>query len=214
MRKGDLTHRNILDHAVGLASQIGLDGLSIGRLADDLELSKSGLFAHFKSMEALQVEVLRHAGEQFVSAVIRPALKAPRGEPRLRAVFERWLDWAKGRSLPGGCLFVAAATELDDRPGPVRDQLVSTQREWIAFISGALRIAVEEGHCRGDVDPAQFAYDTYGIMLAWNHASRLLGDPAADRHARAAFEALLGSVRRIPPPRAGRPARARRKVTR
>jgi AcrR family transcriptional regulator len=195
VRKGELTHRSILDHAVGLASQIGLDGLSVGRLADDLGLSKSGLFGHFRSMEALQVQVLQRASEHFVDAVIRPAVKAPRGEPRLRALFDRWLDWGKGLSLPGGCLFVAAATELDDRPGPVREQLVRTQRDWIAFIAGAVAIAVEEGHFRRDVDSGQFAYDVYGIMLAWNHSSRLLGDPAADRHARTAFDNLLGAAR-------------------
>src|SRR5687767_9089309 len=139
MKKGELTHRAILEHAVGLASRLGLEGLTIGRLAEDLELSKSGLFAHFQSKEALQVEVLRHAGERFVEEVIRPALKAPRGEARLKALFTRWLEWARGKSLPGGCLFVAAATELDDKEGPVRDELVRTQRQWVGFLAGALK---------------------------------------------------------------------------
>lgn len=196
MRKGEVTHRTILDHAVGLASQLGLEGLTIGRLAEDLELSKSGLFAHFQSKEALQVEVLRHAGERFVETVIQPALKAPRGEPRLRALFTRWLEWARGRNLPGGCLFVAAATELDDKEGAVRDELVRTQRQWVGFLAGALKIAAEEGHVRKDADPEQFAQDLYGIMLAWNHAARLLGDPKADRRAKTAFDNLLASVRR------------------
>jgi AcrR family transcriptional regulator len=195
MRKGELTHRSILDHSVGLASQVGLEGLSIGRLAEDLELSKSGLFAHFQSKEALQIEVLRHAAEQFVDAVIRPALKAPRGEPRLRALFEGWAAWGKGRALPGGCVFVAAATELDDQPGPARDQLVRTQRDWLDFIAGAVRIAVAEGHFRPETDPAQFAHELYGVMLAWHHAARLMKDPKADRRARTAFESLLASVR-------------------
>ena len=194
--KGELTHRSILDHAVALASQVGLDGLTIGRLSDDLELSKSGLFAHFQSKEALQLEVLRHAGEVFVDAVIRPALKAPRGEPRVRAVFDGWLKWARGGALPGGCVFVAAATELDDKKGPVRDQLVRSQRDWLDFMAGAVRIAVDEGHFRKEADPAQFAHDLYGIMLAWQHAARLMEDPKADRRARTAFEALLAAVRR------------------
>ena len=196
MKKGEITHRAILDHAVELASRLGLEGLTIGRLAEDLELSKSGLFAHFQSKEALQVEVLRHAGERFVEEVIRPSLKTARGEPRLRALFTRWLDWARGKSLPGGCLFVAAATELDDKEGPVRDELVRTQRQWVSFLAGALKIAAEEGHVEKDADPEQFAQDLYGIMLAWNHASRLLGDPKADKRAKTAFDNLLASVRR------------------
>ena len=195
MRKGELTHRTILEHAVGLASQLGLEGLTIGRLADDLELSKSGLFAHFQSKEALQVEVLKHAADRFVENVVRPALKAARGEPRLRALFTRWLEWGKGRSLPGGCLFVAAATELDDKTGPVRDQLVRSQREWLEFIAGAVRLGVDEGHFRRDIDAVQLAHDLYGVMLAWNHAARLMRDPKADRRARAAFENLLVAAR-------------------
>src|SRR5688572_23134710 len=177
MGKGELTRRSILDHAVGLASQVGLEGLTIGRLSDELELSKSGLFAHFRSKEALQVDVLRHAGERFVQAVVRPALKAPRGEPRLRALFDGWLEWARGRAMPGGCLFVAAATEFDDKAGPVREQLVRSQREWLDFMAGAVRLAVEQGHFRRDTDTVQFAHDLYGVMLAWNHAARLLRDP-------------------------------------
>jgi AcrR family transcriptional regulator len=195
MGKGELTRRTILDHAAGLASQVGLEGLSIGRLADELDLSKSGLFAHFRSKEALQVDVLRHAAERFAEAVVRPALKAPRGEARLRALFERWLEWARGRSHPGGCLFVAAATELDDKAGPVREQLVRSQREWLDFLAEAVRRAVEEGELRRDVDAAQIAHDLYGIMLAWNHAARLLRDPKADRRARTAFENLLSAAR-------------------
>ena len=195
MGKGELTRRHILDHAVGLASQIGLEGLTIGRLADDLQLSKSGLFAHFRSKESLEVDVLRHAAERFVEAVVRPALKAPRGEPRLRALFDRWLEWARGRALPGGCLFVAAATELDDKAGPVRDQLVRSQREWLEFIVGAVRLCAEEGHFRRDVDAHQLAHDLYGVMLAWNHAARLLRDPKADRRARAAASRFSNAAR-------------------
>jgi AcrR family transcriptional regulator len=195
MGKGELTRRSILDHAVGLASQVGLEGLTIGRLSDELELSKSGLFAHFRSKEALQVDVLRHAGERFVEAVVRPALKAPRGEPRLRALFDGWLEWARGRAMPGGCLFVAAATEFDDKAGPVREQLVRSQREWLDFMAGAVRLAVEQGHFRRDTDTVQFAHDLYGVMLAWNHAARLLRDPKAERRARAAFDNLLAAAR-------------------
>jgi AcrR family transcriptional regulator len=192
--KGELTRQAILEHATSLASRVGLEGLTIGRLADDLALSKSGLFAHFKSKQALQVQVLEFAAERFTEGVIRPALAAPRGEPRVRALFERWLEWGRTR-LPGGCLFVAAATELDDQPGPGRDQLVRGQRDWLELIANCCRTAVAEGHFRKDMDPEQFAHDLYGVMLAWHHAARLLRDERAQERAHSAFEALVRAVR-------------------
>jgi AcrR family transcriptional regulator len=193
--KGELTRQAIVDRAVSLASQAGLEGLTIGRLASELSLSKSGLFAHFQSKEALQVQTLDRAAERFVEVVVRPALAAPRGEPRLRVLFERWLLWPKLVPQPGGCLFVAAAAELDDRPGPARDRLVALQREWLAGIARAVRGAVAEGHFRRDVDPDQFAFDLYGIMLGCHHAKRLLRDPRAGQRARRAFEALVAAAR-------------------
>ena len=122
MRKGEQTREAILVHALRLATRVGFEGLTIGQLADDLKLSKSGLFAHFKSKENLQLQVPEMASRRFVDAVVKPALAAPRGEARVRALFERWLAWETSPSLPGGCPFVAAATELDDRPGPARDR--------------------------------------------------------------------------------------------
>ena len=195
MGKGDLTRNAILEHAAALASQVGLEGLSIGRLAQDLELSKSGLFAHFHSKETLQIKVLEHAAAVFVERVIRPALAAPRGEPRVRALFERWLVWPQKNGLPGGCFFVAAATELDDRPGPVRDVLVQQQRDWLDTIATVVRTAIAEGHFRPEVDPEQFAHDLYGVMLAYHHAVRLLDDPRAEQRARTAFESLVAHAR-------------------
>ena len=124
MRKGEATRQGILRHAVRLGSRIGLSGLTIGRLADDLRLSKSGVFSHFRSKEALQKETIRFAASIFRESVIRPALREPRGEARVRALFERWLEWPKRDPLRGGCFFVAAASELDDRPGTLRDLLV------------------------------------------------------------------------------------------
>ena len=195
MHKGADTRQAILDHAADLASKVGLGGLTIGVLADDLKLSKSGLFAHFRSKEALQIQVLDHAAEQFVETVVRPALAEPRGEARMRAIFERWLAWDKAGVLPGGCLFVAAATELDDRPGPVRDRLVELQREWIQVITVSFRRGIEAGRFRRDADAPQFAHDLYGIMLAFHHAARLLGDRRAEARARRAFDALLEAAR-------------------
>lgn len=193
--KGVVTHHAILDRATGLASKVGLEGLTIGALATELNLSKSGLFAHFQSKETLQVQVLDHGAAVFVESVVRPALAAPRGEPRLRALFERWLDWARSAPLPGGCLFVQAAVELDDRPGPARDRLVEYQRQWLDVIATTLRKGIEAGAFRPDADTMQFAHDLYGVMLAYHHASRLLRDPEAETRARRAFEALLGAAR-------------------
>lgn len=189
--KGADTRHAVLERAVALASKVGLGGLTIGTLADDLKLSKSGLFGHFRSKEALQIQVLDHAAERFVAAVVRPALAQPRGEPRLRSLFHRWLDWARSSPMPGGCLFVAAATELDDQPGPVRDRLMQLQRDWLGVIATSFRKGIEEGHFPPDADAEQFAHDLYGVMLAYHHAHRLLRDPKAEGRARHAFEALL-----------------------
>lgn len=189
--KGMITRQAVLERAVALASRVGLGGLTIGTLAEDLDLSKSGLFGHFHSKEALQIQVLEHAAAKFVDAVVRPALAQPRGEPRLRSLFERWLDWARSSPMPGGCLFVAAATELDDRPGPVRDRLQQLQRDWLGVIATSFRKGMEEGHFPADADADQFAHDLYGVMLAYHHAHRLLRDPKAEARARHAFEALL-----------------------
>lgn len=193
MTKGEDTKAAILDRAVDLASRIGLEGLSIGGLAFETGLSKSGLFAHFDSKQNLQLEVLRTSAERFVSAVIAPALKMPRGVPRIRALFENWLLWS--RSMPGGCFFVAAANELDDRPGPLRDQLVAYQRDWVSALATAARIAVEEEQFRRELDVTQFAYDFYSTLLAYHHFSRLMSDKDAEARARLSFERLLETSR-------------------
>ncbi len=186
----------ILEHASKLARRVGLEGLSIGRLATDLDLSKSGLFAHFHSKEALQIQVLETAAAQFVETVVRLALESPRGEPRLRSLFERWLDWARSRKTPGGCLFVAAAVELDDRPGPARRRLVQLQRDWLGVMANVAESGIGAGHFRSDLDPEQVAHDLYAVMLGYHHASRLLKDPRAEVRAHAAFENLLAAIRR------------------
>jgi AcrR family transcriptional regulator len=198
MRKGELTRHAILERATAVASRVGLEGLTIGRLSEELGLSKSGLFAHFRSKDALQVQVLRFAGERFVEQVVRPALEAPRGEPRVRELFERWLGWERSRAVPGGCPFVAAAVELDDRPGPARDELVRLQRDWLDVIATCCRKAVSEEHFDPATDPDQFAHDLNAIMLGFHQSSRLLRDPAAEARARAAFEARLAGARLRP----------------
>jgi AcrR family transcriptional regulator len=195
MRKGEATRERILNSALELASTEGLSGLSIGRLADRNRMSKSGLFAHFRSKEGLQLDVLELAVARFREAVFTPALRADRGEPRLRALFARWLDWVDQQSVPGGCLLTAAAVELDDQPGAARDALVDAQRQWAETLARAVRIAIEERHFRADVDPQLFAFQLHSIVLGYHHARRLVRDPHAARRAREAFEALLASAR-------------------
>lgn len=194
MSKGAATRERILDQAVELTSLVGLEGLSIGGLAKATEMSKSGLFAHFASKKGLQLRVIETARARFIEAVVSPALRRPRGELRLRALFENWLEWEKERTT-GGCPFVAAAHEMDDRPGPVRDALVASQRDWIDTLATAARIAVEEGHLARDLDVRQLAYDVYGLFLAYHLYHRLLLDPEAARRARAGFERLLDASR-------------------
>jgi len=194
MRKGAETRERILDQAVRLASRDGLEGLTIGTLSTELGLSKSGLFAHFGSKDELQLQVLQATVERFEETVIRPALSAPRGEPRIRAVFERWLDWENNPSMPGGCLLIAAAVEFDDRPGPQRDFLQEAHRRRFAFIAKGARMAVEAGHFRPDLDVEQLSFDVLAIALAYHHMHRLLRDRRADEHARNAFERLMASA--------------------
>ena len=193
--KGERTREAILGHALALATRIGVEGVTIGRLAEDLKMSKSGLFAHFRSKEALQIEMLRLAGGRMVETVVKPALATARGEPRLRALFDHWLAWEQSPSLPGGCPFMAASFELDDRPGPVREFVVQNLRDWIDTLAGAARIAVQEGHFRTDLDCQQFAQDCQGVGLGFVHASRLMRDPQARARAQRAFDALVRAAR-------------------
>jgi AcrR family transcriptional regulator len=208
MGKGASTRQAVLERATSLASQVGLEGLTIGRLAEALDLSKSGLFAHFRSKEALQVQVLDFAIQRFIDAAVRPALAAPRGEPRVRALFERWLDWPRQGGMAAGCIFVALAVELDDKPGPARERLVQSQKDWLDMLATSFRMGIDERHFHPEADPDQFAHDLYGIMLAHHHASRLLGDPRARERAHRAFEALLTAARAPAAPRRPRSLQA------
>lgn len=176
-----------------MASKVGLGGLTIGNLAREMGMSKSGLFGHFESKENLELQLLDRAVEKFVQKVIAPALKEPRGIPRIRMLFECWLAWETHASLPGGCPFVSMANELDDRPGPARDRLVGYQQDWIEALGQSGRIAVEEGHFRRDTDLDLFAYEFYSITLAYHHFSRLMRDSEAGHYARQSFERLLAN---------------------
>ena len=189
--KGEETRSAILDRALRLSSTIGLEGLSLGMLAGEVGLSKSGIFAHFASKEDLQIEVIRRARDWFVERVMAPALQEPRGEPRFRAMFENWLAWDRSADLPGGCVFMTFAHELDDQPGALRDELVAALRDWIDTLKTAGRIAIEEGHFRSDLDVDQLVFECYGIALAHNHFQRTIGWSEATRRAREAHAALL-----------------------
>src|SRR6478735_5513877 len=188
--KGAATKAAILDEALQVASRDGFGGLSVGILAERAGMSKSGLFAHFGSMDQLQLQVLARAQERFVDTVVRPALATPRGEPRIRAVFDNWLHW-NSEVLVGGCIFVGAATELDEHPGELRDALVGTERDWLDLLATVAGTAVAEGHFDPGLDVEQFAFELHSVMLGHHHASRLMLDPKALVRTRRAFEALV-----------------------
>ena len=195
MSKGESTRAAILDVALATASRIGLEALTIGELAKEVGLSKSGLFAHFASKEDLQIEVVRKAIARFVEVVIAPALRKPRGEPRVRALLENWFDWSRASELPGGCLFIAASSEFDDQPGPVRDLLLSSQKDWLGVLAQAARVAIEEGHFKANLDVEQFAWQLDSFILGYHHSARLLRSKDAEKRAQSAFESLIRASR-------------------
>ena len=189
--KGEQTRAAILDEALKVASRLGLEGLTIGGLAEASGMSKSGLFAHFGSREDLQLAVLEHAAQRYGETVLMPVLRIERGLPRLRAMFERWLEWTIASGLPGGCIMIAAAAEYDDRPGPIRDAVIANQHRGNAVTQKAVRLAVEEGHLRSDTDPEQITFELLGIVLASHNHRRLLGDREARKRALTAFGQLI-----------------------
>lgn len=195
MSKGETTRAAILDVALATASKVGLEALSIGELAKEVGLSKSGLFAHFASKEDLQIEVVRKAIDRFIELVITPALKKPRGEPRVRALFENWFHWSRASELPGGCLFIAASSELDDQPGPLRDLLLASQKDWLSVLAQAAKVAVEEGHFKANLDAEQFAWQLDAFILGYHHSARLLRSKDAEKRAQSAFESLIRAAR-------------------
>jgi AcrR family transcriptional regulator len=189
--KGERTRAAILDAALRIVSKAGLDGLTIGTLADATGMSKSGLFAHFGSREELLLAVLAHGQAEFTEVVFQPAMAKPRGLPRLKAMFTNWLDWTESAELPGGCPMIGGASEFDDKPGPVRDMLAGGQRTWIDTLKRTVRQAIEEGQLPDDTDPEQIAFEMFGIALVVHHHRRLLGYSKARARALAALEQLL-----------------------
>ena len=184
--KGLKTRRAILRKAVNLASLEGLEGLTIGKLASALRISKSGLFAHFGSKEDLQCAVVDAARDIFVEKVVRPAYEF-RGLKRLRALCENWLSYGEGKVFPGGCFFSAASLEFDDRPGRVRDQIVVLMKKWLGSLEYAARDAQLTGELKKEVDVRQLAFELQALAMGANWSSRLFRDPSAFRMVRGAI---------------------------
>lgn len=182
--KGAQTREAILDRAVDLASVEGLDGLTIGRLAAELQMSKSGLFAHFGSKQDLQLATIAAAAARFKATVVDPALGLPEGAPRLRTLAERYLDQVDTYS--GGCFWAATSAEYDDRPGPVRDAIVALLDAWLGELERHARIANTE-------HPERLAFEIYSLVMGANARYRLTGDPRVFDYAREAVEQLLPS---------------------
>jgi AcrR family transcriptional regulator len=189
-QKGQQTRATILEAALRLASHMGLEGLSIGALAEVTQMSKSGVFAHFGSREELQISVIREYHARFEEEVFFPAIRKPRGLPRLRALFERWIHRVSVE-LDSGCIYISGAVEFDDRPGPVRDALAGMVRDWHAALERAIAGAVKEGHLSPSIDANQMLFELHGLILALHHDARFLRVPGTLDRARVGFERTL-----------------------
>jgi AcrR family transcriptional regulator len=209
MSKGEVTRSRILDTAMQLASRNGLDGLTIGSLSEALSLSKSGLFAHFGSKEALQLAVLEHTRGRFV-AHLEPRMRgAAKGVPTLTAFMQAWLDWVASSDLPAGCPILGATFELEVRDGPARDFLVKLHGDYRARLTGIVQDAITAGQLGRDIDAAQFSFELRGIVLAFHEELHVLRSSHARTHANRALAALLGRYATNTVPKA---ARARTKA--
>ncbi len=188
--KGQQTRAAILEVALALAHQVGLEGLSIGALADAARMSKSGVFAHFGSREDMQIAVIREYHRRFEDEVFFPAMQAARGLPRLRALFANWMQRTSAE-LDSGCIYISGAVEFDDRPGPVRDALVQSVQLWHAALRRTIAQAREQGHLRLGADDEQILFEVHGLILALHYEARLLRSPGAIGRAQQGFERIL-----------------------
>jgi AcrR family transcriptional regulator len=190
LHKGQQTRAAILDAALGLASHMGLEGLSIGALAEVTQMSKSGVFAHFGSREELQISVIREYHARFEEEVFFPSIREPRGLPRLRTLFERWIRRVSVE-IDSGCIYISGAVEFDDRPGPVRDALAAMVRTWHGALERSIRVAVDEGHLRPDTDAGQMLFEIHGLILALHHDARFLRNEGVLERARIGFNRIV-----------------------
>jgi len=200
--KGQQTRASIVDAALSLASHKGLEGLSIGVLAEATGMSKSGVFAHFGSREELQISVIREYHARFEEEVFYPAIRAPQGLPRLIAMFDRWVRRVS-LEIDSGCIYISGAVEFDDRPGPVREALADMVRAWHTALFRAIVQACEAGHLRADADPQQMLFVMQGLILALHHDARFLRLPGTVERAERGFQHVLD---RYAPPGSGRTA--------
>ena len=196
LRKGEQTRVSILDAALAMASRDGLEGLTIGTLADRMGMSKSGVFAHFGSREDLQIAVLKRYHQQFEQDVFVPSMSQPRGLPRLQSLFTRWVERVS-REIASGCIYISGAVEYDDRPGPIREQLASMVRTWQQSLLRAARQAISEGHLPAATDPQQLVFEMYGLVLALHHDARFIKRPGSVGRAQVGFDRLLESYRAV-----------------
>jgi AcrR family transcriptional regulator len=199
LQKGQQTKQSIVDAALGLATQIGLEGLSIGAIAELTQMSKSGVFAHFGSREELQISVIHEYYARFSDEVFFPAMNAQRGLPRVRALFANWMKRV-AVELHSGCIFISGAVEFDDRPGPVRDALASSVKTWLAAMHRAVVQAKQNGHLKDDADEAQMAFEIHGLILALHYEARFLENPGAIERANTGFEHILARYGQTPAP--------------
>jgi len=199
LQKGQQTKAAIVDAALGLATQIGLEGLSIGALAEVMQMSKSGVFAHFGSREELQISVVREYHHRFEEEVFYPALSVARGLPRLRALFDNWMK-RTSVEIDSGCIYISGAVEFDDRPGPVRDALASSVSAWLSAMGRAIEIAIEEGHLRADTDARQMRFEIHSLILALHYEARFLRAPDSLERAVVAFEGIVQRYSMAPVP--------------
>jgi len=188
--KGQQTKAAIVDAALALAAQVGLEGLSIGAVAELTRMSKSGVFAHFGSREELQISVIREYHHRFEQEVFYPALSAARGLPRLRAMFANWMK-RTSTEIDSGCIYISGASEFDDRPGLVRDALVESVSIWQAAVHRAVQQAQVAGHLRADADARCVAFEIHGLILALHYEARFLRVPGSMARAQAGFENIL-----------------------
>jgi AcrR family transcriptional regulator len=199
MRKGELTRAAILDVALGLASRDGLEGLTIGLLADKMNMSKSGVFAHFGSREDLQINVLKLYHQRFEQEVFAPCMKEPRGILRLKAMYARWVKRVSVE-IASGCIYISGAVEYDDRSGPIREVLVAAVQAWQNALLRCVNQAIETGDLKSGTDAGQLVYEMYGLILALHHDARFLRMPGSVERARLGFERLIEHYRSPQPP--------------
>ena len=190
LQKGQQTKMAIVDAALNLATQIGLEGLSIGALAEATKMSKSGVFAHFGSREELQISVIHQYFAQFEQAVFYAAMEQPRGLPRVKAMFANWMTLV-AEEIQAGCIFISGAVEFDDRPGPVRDALATSVQTWLTAMNRSIVLAKACGHLRADTDEEQMAFEIHGLILALHYDARFLNKPGSIERANKGFDNIL-----------------------